>query len=64
MNWFEFGYQYIVGGLFFAVTTWLCFRPGGSDLSHPADRRSFYFLVAGFFGYMLVHCAWIVLAGR
>ncbi len=64
MTWFEYGYQYIVGGLFFFITMWLCFRPGGADIKHPADRRSMIFLLVGFVGYIVVHGVWIYLAGR
>jgi len=64
MTWLEFVYQYIVGGLFFFITMALCFRPGGSDISHPADRRSLFFLLLGFAGYFLAHAAWIILAAR
>lgn len=63
MNWLQFGYQYLVGGLFFLVTFYLCFRPGASDLDNPSDRRAFIYLIIGFVAYLGGHALWIVIAG-
>ena len=62
MNWAQLSYQYIVGGIFFFVTVYLCFRPGGNTLKNPSDRRSFIYLMIGFFGYLAFHTVWIILA--
>ena len=63
MNWVQLAYEYGVGGLFFFITMYLCFRPGGSSLAHPIDRRAFWILILGFAGYLGAHVAWILLAG-
>jgi len=63
MNWTQLAYQYIVGGLFFFITLYLCFRPGASNCRNPSDRRALYYLLIGFAGYLAVHTAWIILAG-
>lgn len=62
MNWVQLAYEYGVGGLFFFVTMYLCFRDGGSSLRHPVDRRTFRILILGFAGYFVAHVAWIILA--
>ena len=64
MNWLQFGYQYVVGGLFFFITLYLCFRPGASDPQNPSDRRALIYLLIGFAGYLGGHALWIVVAGR
>jgi hypothetical protein len=61
-NWPQFAYQYIVGGIFFFVTLYLCFRPGASDPENPSDRRALKYLLVGFVGYALVHAAWVLFA--
>lgn len=60
----QIAYQYGVGGVFFAVTLYLCFRPGASDLKSPTDRKTLWLLLVGFVGYFLFHLGWIVLAHR
>jgi hypothetical protein len=62
MNWVQLAYEYCVGGLFFFITMYLCFREGGSSLSHPVDRRAFWILMLGFAGYLAGHILWILLA--
>lgn len=57
-------YQYSVGGAFFFVTLWLCFRLGGAEADHPADRRSRWILILGLIGYFCGHGLWIFLASR
>jgi drug/metabolite transporter (DMT)-like permease len=63
MTWFEFGYQYLIGGAFLFLTLWLCFRPGASDREHPADRKTLKICILGFLGYFIAHALWIILAG-
>jgi hypothetical protein len=62
MNWTELIYQYVIGGIFFFVTLYLCFRPGASDTKNPSDKRALKYLLIGFFGYLFVHTAWILFA--
>jgi hypothetical protein len=62
MNWLQLAYEYGVGGLFFFITMYLCFREGGSSLDHPVERRTFWILLFGFIGYLGVHVIWIFLA--
>jgi len=62
MNWLQLSYQYIVGGLFFFVTLYLCFRPGASELGNSSDRRALVYLIVGFIGYLAMHTAWVILA--
>ena len=62
MNWLQLVYQYLVGGTFFFVTVYLCFRPGASDSSNPSDRRALFYLLIGFAGYLGMHTLWIILA--
>lgn len=62
MNWPELIYQYAVGGLFFFLTLYICFRPGASDPKNPSDRKSLIYLLIGFAGYLVAHTAWILLA--
>lgn len=62
MNWLQLSYQYLVGGIFFFVTLFLCFRPGASDTSNPSDKKALFYLLAGFAGYLALHTGWIVLA--
>ncbi len=61
-NWLQLAYQYIVGGLFFFITLYLCFRPGASDPKNPSDRRALIYLLVGFAGYLIMHTAWILFA--
>jgi hypothetical protein len=60
MNWLQLGYQYGVGGLFFAVTLILCFR--GANSKNRSDHRARLACVAGLAGYFLFHLTWITLA--
>ena len=62
MTWFEFGYQYLIGGAFLAVTLWICFRPGASDITHPADRKTLKICLLGVLGYFIAHGLLIILA--
>jgi len=62
MNWAQLAYQYAIGGIFFLVTLYLCFRPGASDVNNPSDRRALRFLIIGFIGYLAMHTAWILIA--
>ena len=61
-NWFQIAYQYVVGGIFFGVTLWLCFYLGGASVSRAQDRRTLKILLGGYFGYLLVHLLWAYLA--
>ncbi len=63
MNWLQLAYQYGVGGLFFALTLWLCFRLGGADMAVASDRNTFRLCLVGFVGYLAMHTGWILLAG-
>ncbi len=63
MTWFEFFYQYIIGGAFMLITILVCFKPGGADIRHPSDRKTLKICVFGFVGYCAAHALWIVLAG-
>lgn len=62
-NGAQLAYQYLVGGAFFFVTLWLCFRLGGARKDHPEDRRAGKILLGGFGAYLAAHILWIVLAG-
>ncbi|MFH1725329.1 MAG: hypothetical protein ABII00_12010 [Elusimicrobiota bacterium] len=62
-NGAQLAYQYLVGGAFFFVTLWLCFRLGGAQKDHPQDRKSAKILLIGFAAYFCAHTLWIVLAG-
>jgi hypothetical protein len=62
MNWPQLAYEYIVGGIFFAVTLYLCFRPGAGDMKNPSDRKTLIYLLVGFAYYLLAMTAWILLA--
>jgi hypothetical protein len=62
MIWPQLTYQYVVGGVFFFVTLYLCFRPGGDEVANPSDRRALVYLLAGFAGYLVMHLGWILLA--
>ena len=62
MNWTQLIYQYVVGGIFFFVTLYLCFRPGASDMKNPSDKRALIYLLVGFGGYLFAHTAWILFA--
>jgi len=61
-NWVQIAYQYGLGGLFFAVSLYLCFKAEGSTLSHPEDRWMLKVLLGGYFGYLLMHTLWAYLA--
>jgi len=63
-NWPQLIYQYGVGGVFFFITLYLCYRPGASDSRNPSDRKALYYLLLGFAGYLAVHIVWIIIAGR
>ncbi len=63
MNWPQLAYQYVIGGIFFAVTLYLCTRPGAANLRNPSDRRTVAWLLAGLLGYLILHAGWIALAG-
>ncbi len=62
MNWLELCYQYAVGGAFFFVTLYLCFRPGASDRENPSDRKALIYLLIGFGVYLAGHTVWILIA--
>jgi hypothetical protein len=62
MNWPQLGYEYTVGGVFFAVTLFLCFRPGAGDVKNSSDRKTLIYLLAGFVGYFTAMTVWILLA--
>jgi hypothetical protein len=64
MIWPQLVYEYLVGGLFFALTLWLCFRPGGSERRNPSDRRTLVALLSGLGGYFILYLGWILLATR
>jgi len=62
MNWPQVAYQYSVGGIFFLVTLLLCLRLGAADLKNRSDKKAVIYLIVGFFGYLIFHVTWIVLA--
>ncbi len=62
MNWAELAYQYGIGGVFFLVTLLMCLRLGAANMAVPSDRRTVWISVVGFFAYLGVHTAWILLA--
>jgi len=62
MNWPQFVYQYGIGGVFFLVTLLACLRLGAVEMRVPSDRRTVWISVVGFFAYLGVHAAWILLA--
>ncbi len=62
MNWPQVIYQYTVGGIFFLVTLGLCLRLGAADMKNSSDKKAVIYLIAGFFGYLILHVAWVVLA--
>ncbi|MFH1532160.1 MAG: hypothetical protein ABIK09_15655 [Pseudomonadota bacterium] len=64
MNWAELAYQYSIGGVFFLVTLLMCLRLGAANMAVPSDRWTVWISVAGFFAYLGVHSAWILLASR
>jgi hypothetical protein len=61
-RWLQLIYQYVIGGLFFFITIYLCFRPGAADIKNPYDRRMLMYLIVGFAGYLSVHTVWVYLA--
>jgi hypothetical protein len=63
-NLWQWVYEYTVGGVFFFITLWLCFRLGGAEADHPADRRTRLILILGLIGYFCGHGLWIYLASR
>ena len=62
MNWLQLAYQYGIGGLFFAISLWLCFRFGAARMGNHSDRRTFRICLLGFVGYLAFHGTWILLA--
>ena len=62
MNWPQLLYQYGIGGVFFLVTLLLCLGCGAVDGRVPTDRRTVWISVVGFFAYLGIHTAWILLA--
>ena len=62
MNWPQVVYQYTMGGIFFVVTLCLCLRLGAADLRNSSDKKAVVYLIVGFFGYLIFHVTWIVLA--
>ena len=63
MNWLQFGYQYGIGGLFFAATMCLCVRQGGSALETASDRWTKRLLLAGLVLFTAVNVLWICAVG-
>jgi hypothetical protein len=63
-NWLQLAYQYLIGGFFFTVTTYLCFKLGAGNLKNSSDRKVLIYLVFGFVGYLAMHTIWIILASR
>ncbi len=62
MNWVQLAYEYLVGGLFFGVTLFLCFRAGAAQRSNWSDRRTLIISLLGLAGYFAVHLGWILAA--
>ena len=63
MTWLQLAYQYLVGGAFFLTTMLLCFQSdAGPQPLSKTDRATVRYLVIGFFAYLLVNIAWIILA--
>jgi len=61
-NWLQIAYQYGIGGIFFAVTAWLCFQQGGARLSSKQDRRLLKILLGGYFVYLIFNILWAYFA--
>ncbi|NLH16328.1 MAG: hypothetical protein GX455_07105 [Phycisphaerae bacterium] len=62
MNWLQVIYQYTMGGIFFVVTLSLCLYFRAADLKNRSDKKAVIYLILGFFGYLIFHVVWIVLA--
>ena len=48
MAWTSFWYQYLAGGLIFAVGLWFCWKQGAVSLKDKRGRRNLTLLVGGF----------------
>jgi len=55
-------YQFLIGGVIFAIGVIVPFRAGDYSLRRPEDRRTAGFMVAGAIAYLVGQSLWHVLA--
>ncbi|MFP4460319.1 MAG: hypothetical protein ACLFSQ_12120, partial [Candidatus Zixiibacteriota bacterium] len=60
--WGTYLYQFLVGGLFFAIALIAIVKSGAADLSLKQDRKWFMWLVIGFILLALFFLGWTLLA--
>ena len=54
-------YQYLVGGALFSFAIIFAIKVNALSLKNRHDRRTFLVLILGFFAYLFLHTAWILL---
>lgn len=64
MNWPQFAYQYIIGGIIFFVGLLIPILTGGWKFKSAKDTKLLIILLVGLVYYALGHGIWIYLAGR
>ena len=62
MNWVQLIYEYTAGGIFFAITLYLCLKTGAATLQNASDRKAVFYLLIGLAGYFFAMTMWIILA--
>jgi len=61
-HWAPFLFQYILGGIFFALSLMITFCSGDMKIQPKENKKFLYILVAGFALYASGHALWIFLA--
>ncbi len=60
--WGTYLYQFIVGGIFFALALFIVVKTGAADLRLKKERQWFMWLIIGFIGLAVFFAGWILLA--
>jgi len=61
-HWTPFFYQYLLGGLVFAIGLWIIRASGACDFRRPGERKWFWLLIFGYGWYAALHAALFYLA--
>ncbi len=60
--WGTYLYQFVVGGIFFALALFVVVKSGAADLSLKKERQWYIWLIIGFIGLALFFFGWTLLA--
>ncbi len=60
--WGTYLYQFIVGGIFFALALFVVVKTGAANLSLKKERLWFMWLIIGFIGLAVFFAGWTLVA--